>query len=568
MSMSRSFALVLVAALGLGACGRGGSETAAAPAAAAPRSALEQHVDRQLGTYATVRLTTDTRVLDARERRMLALFIRAAQIVDELFWLQAAGAHSALRQSVRDPLTRRFIEMNYGPWDRLDGNRPFVAGVGAKPAGAAFYPADMTDAEFQALADPARTSLYTLLRRDAAGKLTVLPYREAYGDRLRDAATLLREAAALAPQASLRHYLELRATALETDDYRASDFAWLAMKDNRLDLVIGPIEVYEDQRYNLKAAYEAYVLVKDHAWSERLARNARLLPELQRGLPVPPAYKRESPGTDSDLNAYDVVYYAGDANAGAKTIAINLPNDEEVQLQSGTRRLQLKNAMRAKFERILVPIADTLIDPAQRRHIRFDAFFANVMFHEVAHGLGIKRTVDGRAFVREALAETSSALEEAKADVLGLHLVTQLLARGELTDTELMDHYVTFVAGIVRSVRFGASAAHGRANMIEFNALLAERAIDRDAAGHYRVDAGRMTAAIEKLARRILVVQGDGDVAAARAMLADEARVPAVLEGDLARLVAARIPVDVVFEQGPAVLALDAAATGASGQEP
>jgi Peptidase family M49 len=334
------------------------------------RSALEAHVDAQLKQYATVRLAADLGSLTAGERAMLPLMIRAAGIMDGLYWQQAYGDGEALLRSIADPATRRFATMNYGPWDRLDDNRPFVAGVGPKPPGANFYPADMTDAEFDALADLDKSGLYSILRRTAAGTLQVQPYRVVYAQPLAEAAALLRQAAALAEDQGLRRYLELRATALVTDDYHLSDFAWLAMKNNRVDLVIGPIEVYEDKRYNYKAAFEAYVLIKDRTWSARLARNAALLPELQRALPVPAAYKRESPGTSSDLNAYDVVFYAGDANAGAKTIAINLPNDEEVQLKSGTRRLQLKNAMQAKFERIVVPIADQLVAPDQRGHIK------------------------------------------------------------------------------------------------------------------------------------------------------------------------------------------------------
>jgi len=329
------------------------------------------------------------------------------------------------------------VWLNYGPWDRLDGNRPFVAGVGERPPGAEFYPHDMTKEDLEAAArsssgGAALRSHYTLVRRDSSGNLTAIPYHQAYAEPLKQAVAKLREAAALAEDPGLRRYLELRARALETDDYQASDLAWLDMKHNTLDMVVGPIETYDDALFGYKAAHEAFVLIKDKEWSARLARYARLLPELQRGLPVPAAYKRETPGTDSDLNAYQVVYYAGEANAGGKTIAINLPNDEQVQLQKGTRRLQLKNAMQAKFDRILRPVASELIVQQQQANITFDAFFSNIMFHEVAHGLGIKHTIDGKRTVRDALKEQAGALEEGKADVLGLHLVTQLVDRGEL----------------------------------------------------------------------------------------------------------------------------------------
>jgi hypothetical protein len=375
---------------------------------------------------------------------------------------------------------------------------------------------------------------------------------------MRSAAAKLREAAKLADDAGLRKYLELRARALETDDYRPSDFAWLDMKTNTVDVVIGPIETYIDQLFGYKAAAESVVLLKDKGWSEGLARYVRQLPALQRGLPVPEVYKKERPGTDSDLNAYDALYYAGDINAGSKSIAINLPNDEEVQLRKGTRRLQLKNVMRAKFDRILVPIADELVAEDQQANIKFDAFFANVMFHEVAHGLGIKRTVDGKRTVRAALKEQASALEEGKADILGLYMVTKLLEEGELTGTTLEDHYVTFLASILRSIRFGASEAHGRANAAQLSYFEEHGAFTRDSAtGRYRVDFPKMRTAVDSMGSQILRFQGDGDYEGVKRFMAARSVLSPTLQTDLARLGSKGIPVDVVFEQGPVVLGLE-----------
>jgi hypothetical protein len=372
------------------------------------------------------------------------------------------------------------------------------------------------------------------------------------------AAARLREASKLADDRGLRRYLELRAGALETDDYRPSDLAWLDMKTNTVDVVIGPIETYIDHLTGHKTAAESYVLVKDKAWSARLARYAALLPALQRGLPVPEAYKRERPGTDSDLNAYDAVYYAGEANAGSKTIAINLPNDEEVQLRKGTRRLQLKNVMRAKFDKILMPIAGELIAGDQQSHVTFDAFFANVMFHEVAHGLGIKRTIDGKGTVRDALKEQDSALEEGKADILGLYMVTRLLEQRELTGTSIEDHYVTFLASIFRSIRFGAGDAHGRANAAQLSYFAEHGAFARDSAtGRYRVDFPKMRTAVDSLGGLILRLQGDGDYEAVKRFMAERGALTPTVTADLARLGGKRIPVDVVFEQGPGALGLE-----------
>ncbi len=554
--MYRTRLLVLSAVIALAACQK--NEPAAPAAAAAPTyTAADNSIESRVAKYATVKLTTDLSKLSPEDKRVLGHFMTAAELVNDIYWQQTYGDPKPLLDGISDPVLKRLVEINFGPWDRIDGNKPFVAGVGPKPAGAQFYPADMTKEEFDAFADPKKTDLYSFVRRDTAGKLMLVPYSKAYAGQLKVIAHELRQAASIATDSRQTEYLEQRATALETDNYQSSDFAWMDMKKNQVDLVIGPIETYEDQLYGYRAAFEAYVLVKDMDWSAKLARFAQFLPELQKGLPVPDAYKKEPAGTDSDLNAYDVVYAAGDANAGAKTIAINLPNDEQVGLKVGTRRLQLKNAIHAKFETILEPIANELIAKDQLKNVNPDAFFANIMFHEVAHGLGIKNTIDGKGTVREALKESGGALEEGKADILGLYLVTKLLAKKELKDTTLMDHYVSFVAGIIRSVRFGASDAHGKANMIEFNYFEDQGAFTRDAAtGTYRINADKMTKAVTSLAGRIIQLQGNGDYAAAAKVVTTEGVVRPELQNDLDRLTSKSIPVDIVFEQGQQVLGL------------
>ena len=511
----------------------------------------------RLEIYTPVPLTADLSHLSDRQKRMVSLLIDAADITDDLFWRQQYGDRDALLESIDDPRTRRFAEINYGPWDRLNDDQPFIEGYGPRPLGAQFYPADMTRQEFEAWDQDGKDGLYSLVRRDPDGGLTLVPYREAYAADLDRIAKLLREAADLAEDEGFARYLRLRAEALVTDEYQASDMAWMDNKTNPVEVVIGPIENYQDRLYGYRAAFETFVLVKDLAWSERLSRFAAFMPELQQGLPVPEAYKAEMPGSDADLNAYDVVYVAGDANSGSKTIAINLPNDEEVQLAKGTRRLQLKNAMRAKFDRILVPIADELIADDQRQHITFDSFFGNTMFHEVAHGLGIKTTLDGSGTVRQALKDHASALEEGKADILGLYMVQKLRDMGEISEGELMDDYVTFLAGIFRSVRFGASSAHGKANMIRFNYFSEAGAFSRDPeTGVYRVNREAFEAAAESLSRRLLTLQGDGDYDAVDAFIREYGAVGPQLQADLDRLGRAGIPVDIVYEQGKAQLGL------------
>jgi hypothetical protein len=558
--MHRKIHLLLAASVLAATFGCGGTEPTSPDAGTA--TAEKEHP--LLSKYTSFRLTSDLSHLTENQREMIPLLIEACQAMDEAFWMQAYGDGEELLASIGDPALRRYARINYGPWDRLENNEPFLEGYGPKPAGANFYPEDMTREEFeQALKqhpgmEDQLTSEYTMVRGGEDGKLEAIPYSEFFSKQIEVAVDKLRQAVELAEDPGFKHYLELRIEALQNDEYRASDMAWMEMKDNAIDLVIGPIEHYEDQLFNYKTAFEGYVLIKDPEWSERLQRYAKLLPKLQKGLPVPDEYKPEMPGRDSELNAYDAVYYAGDCNAGSKTIAINLPNDEVVQKEKGSRRLQLKNAMQAKFDKILLPIADELIAEDQRRRITFQAFFGNTMFHEVAHGLGIKETINGKGPVREALKEESSAVEEGKADVLGLYLVTELHEMGELDDKdELLDNYVTFIASIFRSIRFGTSSAHGKANLVRFNFFREMGAFERDeATGTYRIDFEKMDDAMNALSRKILTLQGDGDYAGAVAMMERYGVMGEQLEADLQRLDEAGIPVDVVFDQGVDVLGL------------
>ncbi len=528
-----------------------------APPGPSPAVVAAEPEPSRYDIYATVRLTADLSHLTENQRKMIPLLIEASAIMDDLYWKQTYGDKSSLLANVEDPAQRRFAVINYGPWDRLAADKPFIESAGEKPLGAQFYPEDMSKEEFEAWQQTGKEGLYSIVTRDADGQLQLVPYSVAFADELGQAGILLRQAAELAEDPEFANYLLMRAHALETDDYQPSDMAWMDMKNNPVELVIGAIETYEDRLYGYRAAYEGYVLIKDMAWSERLARFAQYLPELQTNLPVPDEYKREKPGADADLNAYDVVYYAGHSNAGSKTIAINLPNDEQVQLEKGSRRLQLKNAMLAKYNQILLPIADMLIAEDQRQHITFESFFGNTMFHEVAHGLGIKNTLGGSQTVRQALKEYDSALEEGKADILGLYMVQQLREKGEITEGQLMDDYVTFMAGIFRSIRFGASSAHGQANMIRFNFFEQAGAFSRDPdSGKYRINVPVFEQAVADLSRTLLTLQGNGDYAVVADFVRTMGSISAQLQADLDRLAAASIPVDIVFEQGVEVLGL------------
>jgi hypothetical protein len=515
------------------------------------------NVKEKAEAYQTFKLTTDLDALSANQKKMLPLLFEVADIMDNLFWQQSWGNKKSLMRKIDNQHLKEYTKINYGPWDRLNNNKPFIKGIGPKPQGAGFYPVDMQKEEFEQLDNHEKNSQYTILERNEKGELLVIPYHEKWKQELTKASKLLNQAAELAEDEGFRKYLTERAKALTTSDYYKSDLQWMEMKDNLIDFVVGPIETYEDGLMGIKTAFEAYILIKDMEWSAQLERFAALLPEIQSNLPVDEAYKAEKPGSDSDLGVYDAIYYAGDCNAASKTIAINLPNDPDVQMKKGSRKLQLKNSMRAKFENILVPISKILIDPSQRQYIDFDAFFENTMFHEVAHGLGIKETLDGKGTVREALKETASAIEESKADILGLYIVTQLAENGELKNKDLMTNYVTFMAGIFRSVRFGAGSAHGKANMIRFNYFLEKEAFTRDdESGTYKINFGKMKQAMNDLSNEILVLQGDGNYSKAVEMIKTLGIINSDLQADLDRVNEAGIPVDIVFEQGPEVLGL------------
>ena len=513
-------------------------------------------VAKKIEEFATIDLVYDLSQLKRHERVILPFLLQAAEIADSAFWLQSYGSQTELKYRLMNDTLFEFAKMNYGPYERLNNNQAFVKGFGEKPLGARFYPSDMTVEEFQKLADTNKYSLYTVIRRDETGALYVKNYQEEYSAYAQGIKSQLQEAAMIVglTDSMFAVYLWERGEAMESLEFEHSDILWLESKNNTLGIIIGPIETYEDQLLGIKTSYEAYVVAKDKEWSKKLQKYVELLPKLQKGLPVDKKYRAELPGLKSQIGAYDALYYAGDCNSGSKTIAVNLPNDENVQKNYGTRRLQFKNVMKAKFDSILMPISEVLIDSNQRDYINFNAFFSNTMFHEVAHGLGIKNTIEGAVPVTKALGKYYSALEEGKADVLGLYMITELLESGDLTEGSLEEYYTTFVASIFRSVRFGASSAHGKANMVRFNYFIKEGAIIKNSNGTYTVDYDKMKKAVYQLSNIILTIQGDGNIKAAEQLFVEEGVIKKDLQADLDRLRLLGIPVDIKFNQGIDVL--------------
>lgn len=503
--------------------------------------------------FAPFDLTADLSNLTENEKQIVDIFIQISDIMDDLFWKQTFGDKTIL-DTIQDPWIKDFVAINYGPWERLNSNKSFVPGYGDKPLGCQFYPEDMTLEEFDALEDPAKNSLYTVIRRDENGQLKVVWFKDEYKEELSKVCELLEKAAGLAEDEGLKNYLLERKKAFETDDYFNSDMVWMDMKNSKLDFVVGPIENYDDMLREGKASYEAYVLIKDEQKSNDLAKFVTMLPELQKLLPGEEKYKTFVPGTSSDMNVYNVIYYAGDCNAGSKTIAINLPNDDRVQAQKGARRLQLANAQQAKFEKIMMPIGELIMEPAQQQYLKAEAFFWNVTFHEVAHGLGIKQTINGKGSVDEAMKTEKSTWEEAKADILGLYLVNLLIEKGEITNITVEDAITTYIVGILRSVRFGAGEAHGKANMMCYNFFEDEGAFTRNADGTYHIDFEKAKSAINNWGALILKTQGDGDFEFASKYTAEHASVSDELQKDLDKINNSGIPRDIRYNQGLDVL--------------
>lgn len=510
----------------------------------------EQIVER-INQYEEVVLTADLSHLSEQERKMLPLLIAAADVIDDIFWIQSYGNKEQLKEHIDDPYAWEYALINYGPWGRLEGHTPFYHGFENKPLGASFYPFDIDREEFNAWDDPGKRSPYTMIRRTAAGELVSIPYAAAFAEQNEEIANYLLQAAEVADYAPFASYLVLLAEAIRTDNYRESDLAWMLMKDNNIDFVARPLDTGEDRKFGHKAAHSSYLMVKDIEVSRRLERFAAMIPDLQARLPVPQRYKEEVPGSGSEIFVYDALYYAGHCNAGPKIIALHLPHDPEIQQMAGTRSMQLRNVMEAKFDEILKPIGDMMIDEEQRDYVQFDAFFHLTAFHEIAGGLGISNTVNGSGAVRDALREYYGIIDATNSDLMALYMINQLFEMGEISEELWKQAFVTSFASVMRSSRFGTAGAHGTAGMMRFNFFAGEEVFTRNPETNtYLVDFDNMKKAVQKLVEQLIVIQGDGNYEAARQMIDNYGSMSETLQGDINRINHAGIPVDVVFRQG------------------
>ena len=506
-----------------------------APLASAKEAPLPTEAELRAMTarFAPVEIKVDTSALPANEKLALARMVEAAKIYDAIFYRQVAPLNPAyLAQLVTDtsPLGRARLDyfvLNKGPWSRLDENRVFLPGIGAKPPGGNFYPVDATREEIEAwiktlpAAQQAEaTGFFTTIRRDAAGQLMLVPYNVEYQAELAAAARLLNEAAAATTQPTLRNFLEKRARAFLTNDYYDSDMAWMEL-DASMEPTIGPYETYEDELFNYKAAFEAFITVTDAAETAKLARFSAELQGLEDKLPIDPKFRRAKLGGYSPIRVVNVVYAAGDGNRGVQTAAFNLPNDERVVAAKGSKRVMLKNFQEAKFTHVLAPISKHALAAADQPFVAFDPFFTHILMHELMHGLGPQEiTVNGRATsVRLELKELNSTLEEAKADVSGLWALQQLMDKGVLDKTQERAMYVTFLASSFRTLRFGLSSSHAKGMALQVNWLLDHGGFTVGADGRFGVDFAKVKQGVEALTTEIMTIQATGDYARGKALM-------------------------------------------------
>ena len=503
---------------------------------------------RLMENYAVVTIPApDLSDITDNGKEVLNLYRFAADEVDNIYWQQNFGDKESFLASLADPAAKYYAEINYGPWDRIDG-KPFVEGFGPKPAGGRFYPADMTTEEFAAFADPDKMSPYTLIVRDGNSLKTVW-YHDAYAASIGKISNYLKAAADITIKESVRDYLLKKIEGLQSDDYYASDKAWLEMTDSKMDLVIGPNEAVDDALYGVKNSYGAYVLLKNLKRTEELNALSARLPEFQSMLPGYPAFHQFVPGGESDIFSCNVIYYGGYTNAGFKVIAINFPYDAKVQEELGTRTILFDNIIREKFNRTVFPVGMTLFEGAYQAHLDASAFYWNIVFREIAKGLGVKETVNGKGTVAEALGNEALIIEKAKSNVLGTWLcATEVSAFRIPALIQREDVLATFIANVIRSARFGTADPTGEANIAVYNYLMENGAMTRKASGKYAIDYEKTMQAIETLGAEILRIQALGDIDAARAFVKKYAVVGPAIEADVVSLGLESIPVDIRFK--------------------
>ncbi len=530
------------------------------------KEAGDPELARKIARFAPTTLTADASKLTPKDRQALDKIIAAAKLLDPLFLRQVWNGNAELEKKLLADKTAagqqrlHYFYINDGPWSRLDNNEPFIEGVPReKPPQASYYPDDMTKEEFnswvQTLSEADKqkaTGFFYLIRRGPDQKLTTVPYSEAYKEYLVPAAALLREAAALTTNATLKNFLTKRAGAFASNDYYDSDVAWMEL-DSPIDVTIGPYETYEDELFSYKAAFEAYVTLRDEAETGKLAKFSGHLQDLENNLPIDPKYRNPKLGAASPIRVVNLVFASGEGNSGVQTAAFNLPNDERVVKEKGSKRVMLKNTQDAKFNKTLIPISRVVLDSADQSALAFDSFFTHILCHELMHGLGPHNiTVGGQeTTVRKQLKELYSAIEEAKADMTGLWALQHMIDRGIIEKSMERTLYTTYLASMFRSVRFGITGAHGRGVAMQFNYLTDEGAIKFDESkGTFSIDHAKIKDSVTKLTRELLTLQAEGSYDRAKAILEKYAVIRPPMQQALDKLRDVPVDIEPIFPLG------------------
>ncbi len=506
-------------------------------------------IQEKINQYATIKLNPDTASLTDNQKHLLKLLIEAADIVNDIFWQQNFGNKQELVSKISDKDTLTYANINYGPWDILRSNEPFIPGYGKKPAGANFYPSDIKYLPFVQMPFSDKLSMYTIIRRNPEdNSLYTEPYHEAYKAQIEKIAEKLKEAEKYCDNEQFKNYLEEKIKTLETDDYYPSDALWMDMKDRKIDLIIGAYDTELDKFLNLKAAFEAFVMVRNDEWTSKLANYIKLLPTLQKDLPVADNYKNQKLALGTDMVVCDLVYVAGYSNFGPKQLAITRPIEGKVTMEKGTRKIQFMNVTEAKFNKILYPIAQLLVDSSQSHKVTSQAFFESNFFFEISEGLILKKTVDNKGSVKDALKDFYNIARNIHNDVMRLFLLSKLSDNEEL-NVKLESNYVTYLADMFRSIRFGTAHSQAKAAIINLNFFLEKGAITRNPeTGKYKINFDKMRKAVEEQTKNILIIEGNGDYEALKKMYRKYSTISDELKKDIARVNNSNIPVDIRFE--------------------
>lgn len=548
--------LLIVFSVVLVACSNEDKKTSTEQIDTATAEVKPLTIEERLNQYASFTLNTDLSNFTQNEKKMLGYLIDACSVIDEIYWLQNYGNKDTLFAKLKDEKEKEYCLINYGPWDKLNDNEPFIEGVGKKPLGASFYPHDIKYFPFIDMKFEDKLSMYTVIKRGEDGSLYTEPYHIAYKDYLEKAANYLRKAAEFSPDKNFSKFLIKRAESLLTDDYYSSDIIWVDL-NSKYDIVIGPYESEDDRFINTKTAYEGFVLIKDMEWSKNFKEYSKYLPEIKQSFNLDEKYKNQIHLANTNIGVFDAIYYAGWPNAGPKQISTNRPKDGRILMEKGSRKLQFKNTMKAKFDKILKPITDLLLDSSQRNNVKFEGFFINNVSYEIADAIMIKTTVNNKGPVKDALKDYYPTINSLKADILNMYILTKLQEKGVIKEITLLDNYVIFLSNIIRSVRFGAAFSQGSSNLMAFNMLQKQNAFERTENGTYKVNFERMKEVINRLSKEILTVLCEGDYATAKSWVEIYGNMSPELQKDIQKISKSGIPVDIKFEQGKKILGLE-----------